>query len=132
MCVKSTSDATRQHRHPVLAPLALSDGELAALGIDVLDPQVKSLLQAEPGAIEKCHDQPRRAVEPREHRRDLGPRQHHGQSTRRRGADDALEFAEVLAEHYAVEKQHRAERLVLRRRADVVIRCKGGHELGEM
>lgn len=53
----------------------------------------------------------------------LGPRKYGGQSRRPLRAHDAIEPAQVLAQHFAIQKQkqQRALRLILRRHSDVQV-----------
>ena len=65
--------------------------------------------------------QPRHAVNPREHARDLVARQHHGQPLRPPGRSIATEPRQVDAQHLAVEKEERAHRLILRGGCDAAL-----------
>jgi len=50
--------ALRQHRDPILGALTVADHNLAALEIDILNPEEHTLHQAHAGAIEEIRHQP--------------------------------------------------------------------------
>ena len=53
----------RQHRDAILASLALPDGDLVPLELQVLHAQRKSLEQSKAAAVEQRRDQPRHAAQ---------------------------------------------------------------------
>ena len=55
--------AVRQHRHPILVPLAAMNHDLIALKIYVLDSQPQTLQQPQPRSIQYLPNQMLRAVQ---------------------------------------------------------------------
>jgi hypothetical protein len=68
----------RQHRHAILAPLAVPDHDLIRREVDVLDSQAAAFQQAKACAIQQERHEPLDTVEPLEHGADLLARQHDG------------------------------------------------------
>ena len=95
----------------------LPNRDLTTLDVDVLDPQLKGFLQPQPCPLQQRHDEPGSAVETRQDPRHLSSSQDHRQPTRRARPHDALHRANFPGQDGPVEKQHGAERLILRGRA---------------
>jgi hypothetical protein len=113
----------RQRRGAVLAALARMHGEFASGQVEVEHAEAQAFGQPQAGAVQKRRDQPALAVVPVElveDGTDLLPAQHDGQALGLAGADEFLELAHLAVQHVAVEKEDRAERLGLRRGADVL------------
>jgi hypothetical protein len=104
----------RQHGDAVLASLAVADGDLAAVEVEVLDAQSGAFENPEPGTVQDRRHQPGGASQLTEHQRDLGPREDERNPGGPLRADDLVQSRDRLAEHLAVEEQQRAEGLVLR------------------
>ncbi len=105
----------RQHRHPVLAALAVAHQQLGALEIHVFDAQPHHLHQPHTAAVEQARHQRMRALHPFQHGGHLAGREHHRQPGRALGAHHVLHPRQVLPQHLAVQKQQGRQRLVLRR-----------------
>ncbi len=113
--------SVRQHRHAVLLPFAVAHEDLAPLEIDVLHPQLKTLEQPQPGAVQQRHDQPHRAVKLLQHRAHLSRREHHRQPRRALRAARRRRSPRASTRGPLVQEQQRAQRLVLRRRAHALL-----------
>jgi hypothetical protein len=48
MLLQSSLDKPRQHRHTILAPLAVADGDLLVCKVNVLDAQTQTLEETKP------------------------------------------------------------------------------------
>ena len=85
--------------------------------IEIFDAELETLLQPDPRTVQQHDDQPLCAGELLQDCANLVPAQHDGQPLRSTGAHNRRHGADLDRERL-VEKQHRAERLVLRRGAD--------------
>src|SRR6266571_774538 len=107
----------RQHRHAILASLAITDHDLQALEVDFLDAHAKCLEEAEARAVQQSTNEEHDAVELLQE----APHLFVGQDVRKApwaiGADHLTELADVPAEHRLVEEEEGVAGLVLRRRA---------------
>jgi hypothetical protein len=65
-----------KHRHPVLATLAIANDDLAALELDVLDPQAQAFHEPHARAVEEGGDKPLHACHLLEERSHFAGRQH--------------------------------------------------------
>jgi len=118
----------RKHRHPVLAALAIADGQLVALQVHVLDPQPRALHQAQPAAVEQPGHQrlpPGQALQQPHH---LRARQHHRQPPRPLGTDHVLHPRQLDAQHLPIEEEQGGQRLVLGAGGHVVPRRQPGEK----
>ena len=109
----------RQHRDAVLAALSVAHDDLATIEVDVLDAQPRALEQAQTGTVEQRGHEQRRASKWRENRRDFVPGEHQRAGGGALGADHVVETVHLASEHFAIEKQHGAEGLLLGGGADV-------------
>ena len=128
MSPKGRDKRLRQHRHAVLPALSVPDGDRPALEVDVLDPEPSALQQAETGSVEQgCHDPGRPAEFTEDPCRFLSREddRHPGRSLR---TDNLVQPRQVLAQHFPVQEQQRAEGLVLCRGADARV----GGEVGQV
>ena len=103
----------RQHRHPVLSPLAVAHRQLVALQVHVLEPQPHTFHQPQPAAVEQPGHQrlaPGQALQQAPH---LRPRQHYRQPLRTLGPDHVLHPRQLDPQHLPVQEQQRRQRLVL-------------------
>jgi hypothetical protein len=64
-------DGLGQDGDSVLAPLAVADHDLAQVEVEVLDPQLQGLLQAQAATVENRPDQPVFVLESGEHGADF-------------------------------------------------------------
>ena len=114
----------RERRGAVLAALARADGEFASGQVEVQHAEAQALGEPQAGAVEERRDQPALAVvavELVEDGADLLPAQDDRQAGLLAGADQLVELAHLAVQHVAVEEEERAERLGLRRGADVLV-----------
>jgi hypothetical protein len=114
---KSVLQRRGQHRHSVLAALAVADHDLVLREVDVLDAVSAALEQPEPGAVEQNRHEPRDPVDPAQDSADFLDRQDDGEAPR-----------QVDAEDVTVEDKHSAQGLVLGRRSDPLVDCEGSQE----
>lgn len=79
--LQGIGDRGRQHRHPVLGPLAVADEDFAALEIHILHPQPHARHEAHAGAVQQ---RPHQANTPlmRSKAPDLLPGQHHRRNSK--------------------------------------------------
>lgn len=116
--------------HPVPSSLPVPDPDLPTFEIDVLDPQPRAFQEAEPRAVQERPHEPWRTGQVIEDPGHLGAGEDDRKPGRPPGSHQAVEPFELDPQHLAVEKQDRAQGLVLGRRADVPLdgemREKGG------
>jgi hypothetical protein len=118
------NDAIGQHDTPILLALPAPNGDLASLKIDVFHPQFETLMKSQTTSVQECSNQPRNTAQVRKHHSYLGHRQHDGQPHRRLSPRHLRDRADLLSQDFAIQKEHRAQRLVLRRRAHLAHRRK--------
>ncbi len=114
-------DCPRHRRNAVLVSFSLANGDLTALEVQILDSQAECFEQSQPAPVEQHRDQPLVAAQMRHDARHFIDRQHHGQPLGATGANDAFDAVERLLQDMLVEKENRRQRLVLRRRSDVLL-----------
>jgi hypothetical protein len=100
--------------------------------VKVFHSESQALQQAQAGTIEEARHDPVHALERTEQRSDLRSGQHNRQTLRTLGADHLLQPAEVQAEHVAVQKDQRTERLILRRGAYLSVHCQFREKLRDL
>ena len=114
----------RERRGTVLAALARADGELTSGEVEVEHAEAQALVEPQACAVQERSDQPALAVvavELVEDGADLVPAEHDRQPRGlSRARTSSCEFADLAVQHVAVEEEQRAERLGLRRGADVL------------
>ena len=115
-------DRLGQHHRPVLAALAVAHDEGAAAELDVLDPQLQALGDAQAGAVEQRGEQPVLArFDGGQDAADLVDAQHHRQAARLTRPADLLHPRQVLAQHLVVEEQQGRQRLAVRGRGHLAL-----------
>ena len=129
---KGLSERFREQRHPVLPPLSVPYDDLPAIEIDILDPELRAHEDAESGTIQQGRHEPWRPIQTIENGSDLGARENDWQPRRAPGAHKVVQPSELDLQHLAVQEQDRAQRLVLRRRADVPFHRQVGEERGDL
>jgi hypothetical protein len=110
-----------QHRHPILLSFATPDHDLVPIEVEVLDAEVDTLLKSDARAVQQRHDEPHRAVNLLDQLADFFSTEHDRQLVRHPCPRHMLDRPDVKAEYRFVQKQHRAQRLILRRRADLFV-----------
>ncbi len=121
----------RKRGGAVLAALAGADGELASGEVQVEHAEAQALVQPQACAVEERSDQPALrvvAVELLQDGAHLFSAQDHGQPGGLARAHQLVELADVAVQDAAVEEEECAERLGLRRGADVFYNRQMGHE----
>ena len=111
----------RQHRYPVLRPLAIPDEHLAVVEVDVLDPQSQCFQHPQSRAVEQPGDQPLDPGELGEQRLDLLLGQHDRQPDRLLGTGQPIEPGQIGLEHLPIEEKQGGKRLVLGCSRDVAV-----------
>jgi hypothetical protein len=122
-------DRGRQHRDPILRPLAIADGDEVGREVDVLDAEARAFEQAQAGTVEEQGQEARDAVEVLEVGPDLVARHDDGQVLGPPGAHEVVEPGQVLLQHFAVEEQQRPQRLILGGGGDLALYGQRGEEL---
>jgi hypothetical protein len=95
---------SRQQGHPVALSLASAHPELAAAEVQVLDPQLETLLKPQPRSVEQQAHQAGRAPQRPQHRTYLIPGEHHGQPAGLFGPHDPLPAAHVALQYLAKQE----------------------------
>jgi hypothetical protein len=111
----------RQHAHPVLLPLPLTDGELEPGKVEVLDPQPDALHQPQPTAVEEARHQARCPVDMSEDGARLFAGEHLRQSRQPLRPLHVLNGGQLDVEDVPVEEKQSAERDVLGGGGDVLL-----------
>jgi hypothetical protein len=113
--------ANRNDRNAVLPALPVPDPKLPLRQIHILDAQLSTFEQPEPGPVHQRGHQPLPRPELRQQPQHLLLRQHHGKPLRTLRPNQALQPVELHAENVAVKEHERAEGLILRGRGDVTL-----------
>jgi hypothetical protein len=116
------NDAIGQHDTPILLALPAPNGYLASLKIDVFHPQLETLMKSQTTSVQECSNQPRNTAQVRKHHSYLGNRQDDGQPHRRLSPRHLRDRADLLSQDFAIQKEHRTQRLVLRCSTDMLDR----------
>ena len=106
-----------------LPPLPRADDEFAAGQVEVEDTEAQALREPQARAVEERRDQPALAVAASSSWRTARTSSLLSTTGSRgcfAGADELVELADLAVQHVAVEEEERAERLGLRRGADVL------------
>lgn len=99
------------------AALAVPDGQLAPVEVDILDPKLGTFEQPQSGAVHQRRHQRHWTPQPREQRRHFFTRQNNTEPDRALSPHDVAHPCHPPAEDHFEQEQDRAERLVLRGRA---------------
>ena len=83
-------DRARQHRHPVLAALAVADRDLVRREVDVLDSQLAAFQESKARSVEQERHHAGYAVQTLEERADFVAREDGGQVLRAFGPDQVI------------------------------------------
>lgn len=121
-------EARRDDREPVLLTLAVDDDDRVAIEVEVLDPQVEALGQAETGAVEELADEAKRPLEAAEQGQRLSLAENGRDVPRPPRPAEAEGARQVVEEDLAEEAEHRREGLALRAGRDVLDRDQVGQE----
>jgi hypothetical protein len=130
--ISAALTAGRQHRHPILPPLAVADDDLVRREVDVLHAQVTAFQQPKSRAVQEEGHEAWHAVEPLKDGAHLLTRQDDGQMLGPLGSDDIVEPRELDAEHLAIEEEQCAQGLVLGGGRDVLVNRERGQEGGDL
>jgi hypothetical protein len=113
VAAQRVGNASGQHGDAILRPLAITDRDLTACEVDVLDPQPAALEEAQPATVHQGSHQPGRAAKTTENGGHLGPREDLRNTHGPFGPDHVIEPLELALQHVAEQEQERAEGLVL-------------------
>jgi hypothetical protein len=122
----------REERGAIVVPLAAANGEHAAPEVDILHPEAQALEQAEAAAAEDLGDEPEQRLQLLEQRDDLAPREHRRKVLGTSSALEAVQLGHRQVEDAAVQEEHGAEGLVLRRRRRVPLHREMVEEGGDV
>src|SRR5947209_490319 len=103
----------RQHRDAILGALTVANDDLVHREVDVLHSQAGALEQAQPGAVEQTGHEAWRPVQLGDDCANLVASQDNRQVLRSPRPNDVVEPGKLLMQDVAIEKQQRAQRLVL-------------------
>ena len=118
-----------QHGHTVLRSFAIAHYNFQIFKIHIFDSQAHTFHQPQPAAIEQARDQVLHPGHLIQHALYFCFGQHGGQAFGLPGADGfEIERIKFLAQHFAVEKEQRAEGLGLRGGSDMLLNGKVGEE----
>jgi hypothetical protein len=92
--------------------------DLIEIEVHVLHAKFECIVQPKPCAVEERDDNPGHASQCIQKPPYLVAAQDHRQTHRRTGTRHLLDRSDVVLQHLAIQKEQRAERLVLRRRTD--------------
>lgn len=110
---QSLDETGRQGNRPILAALALADGDLIAVEVEILDPQAAALEHAHPGAVGQLdHEGHRVAGQCFDDATNLVAAQDDGQ-TPRSLRPNCVQWRQFAIEDLLGEKQDRGEGLIL-------------------
>ena len=83
--------------------------------VEVLNSKLETFLQTQPGSVEERHDDPHRPLDAFEDLADFLAAENDRNPMRQFGARHLIDGANLDAKHVTIEKQQRAQRLILRR-----------------
>jgi len=128
MFLQGASDRLWHHRRTILVFLAFADRDLAALEIEILDPQVKRFGQSQAAAVQEHRDEPFVAPQTQHDPRHLINRQNNRESLGTARPNDALNAGERLLQDLLVEKQERGQCLFLSGSRDMFLNGQASQE----
>src|SRR5262245_24907984 len=124
-------DGSGHHGAAILVAFAGANDDLVAGSVQVRNAQPGALEEAESGAIEEEAHEPNHSLHVTEDGADFLTGQHDGQVLRTLHIDEVIEPRELLAKDLAVEKQERAQGLILRRCRHLAFDSQGIQEAGD-
>lgn len=108
-------NAGRQHRHPVLRPLAVAHHDLRAIEVDIHHPEPEALAQPQAGAVQQARHDPALSCEARQQALGFRHRENARQTSGAPRALQPVQPGEGLLQDLPIEEHQRGERLVLSR-----------------
>jgi hypothetical protein len=103
----------RQHHHPVLATLTVTHHDHPAIKVHILDAKTQTLHQPHARAVQELRQQSHFTVEKTEQGGYLIPREHTRDALLLRRAVQTVEPGQAHRQHFPVQKEDCAERLVV-------------------
>ena len=119
MPFQCVSNALREHRQPIFSAFAIADCNLPVSEVDVLDPEPQHLQKTQAAAVKEHRRDPLDSFELRQKLLSFLLDQDDGRFAGPLRPLDRAEIIQGTAEQVAVEKEQSAERLILRRWADL-------------
>jgi hypothetical protein len=116
LLLQRAAQARRKHDHAILAALAFAHHDHAALEIQVLDAQPQTFDQPQARPVHQLHEQRELARNMRQQACHLLARQHDRNAHARLGPDELLHPRQLDVQHFPVQEQDRAQRLLVRQR----------------
>ena len=113
--LKPLLDGNRQHRPPVFLAFAPSNDNFMPVKVEVLYSKLQTLLQPQPGPIKKGHHHPHRPLDILEDLADFFSAEYHRHAMRHFRPRNLFDRPNLDVKHVTIEKQHSAQRLILRR-----------------
>jgi hypothetical protein len=124
--------SVRKQRRAVVSALAAAYHDLAAIEVDVFDPQGEALQKAEAGAVQQFGDEAERGLEMLEEGEDVAHSEDRGEMVGAPGALEPDEIGDGAVEDAAVQEDDGAERLVVGGGGDVALDGKIIEESGDL
>ena len=121
-------EAFGEDRDAVLQPLAIADGNLKEVEIEVLDAQAQAFHQAQTAAVQEAGEQEVRPGQVGEQALDLGAAEDGWDAARAAGADVLEGQGDLGTQHVAVEEEQGGEGLILGRCGDLHLDGQVGQE----
>jgi len=128
MLLQRLAQRLGQDGSPVARPFAIAHHDLLLLEVQIANPQVQALRQAQPAAIQQSRHQTDGALELTEHGANFVPGQHGGKDRGHLGRLHLVEPRQLPPQHMLVQKQQSAARLVLRGGAHPGLHRQGGEK----
>jgi hypothetical protein len=111
--------------YAVLLPLAVSDQDVVHTELHILDPQLGTFQEPEPGTVEQGSHQTRGPAKMGQHGLHLFSGQDDGEADRSFGPDDSFEPRQVLLQDFSIQKEECTQGLVLSRGRYTAVKREG-------
>lgn len=105
MALERRAQRVRQHHPAILLALAATYRQLAALEVPVLDAQLETFLQPQPGAVQQRRNQPRHPDQLAQDQAHLVDGEHNGHTHRHLGGRRAIDGPDLPLQHLGVKEQ---------------------------
>src|SRR5204863_4995971 len=113
MALQPLRQGYRQHRDSISATFAISDHDVRISEIDIFHAQAHTLHEAQAAAVKQLGHQSMRSVEVAENSLHFLSCQHYWNAPWPARSLNRSEPADLLFEHFFIEKEQRAESLIL-------------------
>jgi hypothetical protein len=129
---QAVADPLGEQRGTVVRSLAPANRDLAAVEVDILDPEAEALEQAEAAAVEKLSDEAERGAEVLQEGQDVTGPEDRGEVVRPARSLKTHELGHRELEDVTVQEEDGAESLVLRGGRDVALASEIVEECGDL